>query len=59
MDSRVEEELIGVAHAWDRAMVANDPEAIGAYIATTGQSSDPMAASVTRRLFSNWCDRGS
>lgn len=33
MDSRVEEELIGVANAWDRAMVANDPEAIGAYMA--------------------------
>ncbi len=33
MDSRVEEELIGVAHAWDQAMVANDPEAIGAYMA--------------------------
>ena len=33
MNSRVEEELIGVAHAWDRAMVANDPEAIGAYMA--------------------------
>src|SRR5688500_7612424 len=33
MDRRVEEELIGVAHAWDRAMVTNDPEAIGAYMA--------------------------
>ena len=33
MDSRIEEELIGVAHAWDRAMVTNDPEAIGAYMA--------------------------
>lgn len=32
-DGRVEEELIGVTHAWDRAMVANDPEAIGAYMA--------------------------
>jgi hypothetical protein len=33
MDSRVEEEVIGVAHDWDRAMVTNDPEAIGAYMA--------------------------
>ena len=33
MGSRVEEELIGVAHAWDQAMVANDPEEIGAYMA--------------------------
>ncbi len=33
MDNRVKEELIGVAQAWDRAMVANDPEAIGAYMA--------------------------
>jgi ketosteroid isomerase-like protein len=33
MDSRVEEELIGVAHAWDSAMVTNDPEAIGSYMA--------------------------
>lgn len=33
MNSRVEEELITVAHAWDRAMVANDTEAIAAYMA--------------------------
>lgn len=33
MDMNVEEEVIGVAHAWDRAMVTNDPEAIGAYMA--------------------------
>jgi ketosteroid isomerase-like protein len=33
MGDRVEEELIGVAHAWDRAMVANDAEEIGAYMA--------------------------
>lgn len=32
MDSTAEE-LIGVAHGWDRAMVTNDPEAIGAYMA--------------------------
>ncbi len=29
MGSSIEEELTGVAHAWDRAMVTNDPEAIG------------------------------
>lgn len=33
MDLTAEEELIGVAHAWDQTMVANDPEAIGAYMA--------------------------
>jgi ketosteroid isomerase-like protein len=33
MGSSVEEELIGVAHDWDRAMVTNDAEAIGAYMA--------------------------
>ncbi|MGH7503940.1 MAG: nuclear transport factor 2 family protein [Longimicrobiales bacterium] len=33
MNSGVEEDLIGVAHAWDRAMVANDPDAIGTYMA--------------------------
>lgn len=33
MSSRVEEELIGVAHAWDEAMVGNDPQAIGSYMA--------------------------
>lgn len=32
MDIKVEEELIGVVRAWDRAMVANNPEAIGAYV---------------------------
>jgi ketosteroid isomerase-like protein len=29
----VEEELIRVSHEWDRAMVANDPEAIGRFMA--------------------------
>jgi ketosteroid isomerase-like protein len=33
MNGRVEEEIISVAHAWDRAMVANDPDAIGTYMA--------------------------
>lgn len=33
MSSRVEEELIGVAHAWDEAMIGNDPLAIGSYMA--------------------------
>ena len=33
MDSSNAEELIAVAHAWDRAMVANDVEAIGRYMA--------------------------
>ena len=33
MSSRVEEELIKVARAWDRAMVGNDAEEIGRYMA--------------------------
>ncbi|MGH9380756.1 MAG: nuclear transport factor 2 family protein [Thermoanaerobaculia bacterium] len=33
MSSTVEAELIDVAHAWDRAMVSNDAEAIGLYMA--------------------------
>ncbi|HWN11144.1 MAG TPA: nuclear transport factor 2 family protein [Pyrinomonadaceae bacterium] len=33
MDARVQEELIGVAHDWDRAMLANNPEEIGSYMA--------------------------
>ena len=33
MTSKVEEELIGVAREWDRAMVENDAEAIGRYMA--------------------------
>jgi ketosteroid isomerase-like protein len=33
MSRTVEDELIGVTHAWDRAMVANDPEAIGRFMA--------------------------
>lgn len=32
-DERVEDELADVVNAWDRAMVTNDPEAIGAYTA--------------------------
>jgi ketosteroid isomerase-like protein len=32
VSSKVEGELIGVAHAWDRAMVENDADAIGRYM---------------------------
>ena len=31
--NRAEEQLISTTHAWDRAMVTNDPEAIGLYMA--------------------------
>ena len=33
MSGELEEELIAVAHEWDRAMVENDAEAIGRYMA--------------------------
>ena len=33
MDDSTREELIGVANEWDRAMVENDAEAIGRYMA--------------------------
>lgn len=33
MTARNEEELIRVAHDWDRAMIANDADAIGRYMA--------------------------
>ena len=33
MSSSIEDELIAVAHDWDRAMVGNDAEAIGRYMA--------------------------
>ncbi len=33
MGDKMEEELIARAHAWDRAMVQNDTEAIGRYMA--------------------------
>jgi ketosteroid isomerase-like protein len=33
MNNRVKQELIRVSHDWDRAMVANDPTAIGRYMA--------------------------
>lgn len=33
MSSGVEEEVIGVANEWDRAMVENDPETIARYMA--------------------------
>ena len=33
MKSKVEEELMGVANEWDQAMVENDAEAIGQYMA--------------------------
>lgn len=33
MDDLSRTELLGVVEAWDRAMVANDPDAIGRYMA--------------------------
>jgi ketosteroid isomerase-like protein len=33
MDDRATQELTRVSHEWDLAMVANDPEAIGRYMA--------------------------
>jgi ketosteroid isomerase-like protein len=33
MDESLKEELIGVAREWDRAMIENDPEAIGRFMA--------------------------
>lgn len=33
MEGSAERELIAVAHAWDRAMVGNDADAIGRYMA--------------------------
>jgi len=33
VSSTIDEELIDVSDAWDRAMVTNDPEAIGLYMA--------------------------
>ena len=33
MSDQVEDELIDLAHAWDRAMVQNDADAIGRYMA--------------------------
>jgi protein-S-isoprenylcysteine O-methyltransferase Ste14 len=33
VNSSQEDELIGVAHDWDRAMVGNNVEAIGRYMA--------------------------
>jgi ketosteroid isomerase-like protein len=33
MSSRIDEQLIGVANDWDRAMVTNDAETIGQYMA--------------------------
>lgn len=33
MSSAAEQELIDLAHAWDRAMVRNDADAIGGYMA--------------------------
>lgn len=33
MNGKTGEELLGLAHGWDRAMVENDAEAIGRYMA--------------------------
>jgi ketosteroid isomerase-like protein len=33
MSASAEQELVEVAHEWDRAMVANDADAIGSYMA--------------------------
>ena len=41
VNSKVEEELIAVAAEWDRAMVENDAEAIGLYMADDWAFLDP------------------
>lgn len=35
---KVEDEIIRAAHEWDRAMVSNDPDEIGLYMANRGIS---------------------
>ena len=51
MDDRPKEELIGVANEWDRAMVENDAEAIGAYMADDWTIIGPDGSVVDKPTF--------
>jgi hypothetical protein len=51
VNGKVEEELIGLANEWDRAMVENDVEAIGRYMADDWTIIAPMAALATSQPF--------
>jgi ketosteroid isomerase-like protein len=48
------DELIRLAHAWDRAMVENDAEAIGSFMADDWVIADPTETSATGRPFWLW-----
>jgi hypothetical protein len=54
MSGKVEEELIAVAQEWDRAMVENDPEAIGRYMADDWTIIGPDGKVWTRRPSWSW-----
>jgi ketosteroid isomerase-like protein len=51
VSGNVEEDVIAVAHAWDRAMVGNDPTAIGQYMADDWTIIGPDGSVGTRTTF--------
>jgi len=51
VNAKAEEELIGVAHEWDRAMVENDAEAIGRYMADDWEIIGPDGSGSDKATF--------
>jgi ketosteroid isomerase-like protein len=51
VNSKAEDELIGVANDWDQAMVENDPEAIGRYMADDWEMIGPDGSVCDKATF--------
>ncbi len=59
MDENSREELVRVANDWDRAMVANDAEAIGRYMADDWTIIGPDGSVGDRRTFLQLVESGA
>jgi len=58
MDSSTKDQLVALAHRWDRTMVENDADAIGQFMADDWVIVGADAASATGRPFWHWWNRG-
>ena len=59
MSGTVEDELIRLSHEWDRAMVANDAEAIGRYMADDWTIIGPDGSVGDKRTFLQLVESGA
>jgi ketosteroid isomerase-like protein len=58
MDAQVEDEILSTAHEWDRAMVTNDPDEIGAYMADEWTIVGPDGSIGDKAAFLGWVRSG-